>query len=152
MSILTVAFASRKVKFFAVAALAGAALLLSQTFASPKAHADEPMQPGVQQIVLPGQVSIDTNKPDYAYFYPGEWVQICYHVPGQGYFQIFDQQAGQAPKLLKSGYDYDGFGCFSGVVTPPYGMETLRIVYYVPWYEGGGVKQDTTHLQVGYPF
>jgi hypothetical protein len=141
-------FTSSRIKLLGLAALTGAALLMSQTFAAPKAHADEPMPP-VQQIVLPGQVSINVDK---SYYYPGEWIQVCYHVPGTGFFQILDKQPGQPQKVLKSGYDYDGFGCFWGQVTPPYGAETLTIRYYVPWNEGGGLKFANTTFQVMWPY
>jgi hypothetical protein len=143
------AFTSSRIKLFGLAALAGAALLLGQTLAAPRAHAGEPMPPGVQQIVLPSQVSINVDK---SYYYPGEWIQICYHVPGNGFFQILDKQPGQPPKVLKSGTDFDGFGCFWGQVTPPYGTETLTLVYYAPWYEGGGTKTANTSFHVVWPY
>jgi len=111
------------------------------------AHADQP--PGPQSIIVGGggQPTITTNK----FFYTaGEWAQICYHVPGPGYVQITDQQ-GYSVKTLVAGYDNGAGDCFWGTVTPPFGQECLRIVYWFPY---GGSSSNQTCFQVfpSYPF
>lgn len=144
MSILTAAFASRKLRLVALAALAGAALVLSQAFASQKAHAEEPMQPGIQQIVVPGSASINADRNFYRI---GDWAYICYNLPANGYFVITDHQSGQPVKVLKSQYGFAGLHCFWGVVTPPVGYETLRLYFYFPW---GGSTMAQDSFYVGY--
>jgi hypothetical protein len=147
MSILTAAFASRRIKFVGLAVLAGAALLVSQAFAGRAAHAEEPPQPGIQRIVVPGQgqVSIHANRD---YYNVGDWAYICYTLPTHGFFVITDHQPGLGEKVLKAEYGYGGFHCFWGQVTPPYGYETLRLVFYFPW---GGSAQDHDSFYVGLP-
>ena len=143
MSTLRAAFGSRRIKFLGLAVLAGAALLLTQAFAGRAAHADQPM-PGIQRIVPVGQASIHADR---NYYEAGDWAYICYTLPENGYFQIFDHQPGQAPKLLKSEYGFAGYHCFWGVVTPPFGYETLRLHFYFPW---GGSTQAQDSFYVGW--
>jgi len=138
------------IKLVALAALMAGALFAMGLAGSPAAHAGQPPAPqGPQAIVVVGgsQPSISTNK----YFYAaGEWAQICYHVPGPGYIQITDQQ-GYSVKTLLSGFDNGAGDCFWGTVTPPYGQECLRIVYWFPY---GGSSSNQTCFQVfpSYPF
>jgi len=146
MSILSAVFGSHRVKLLGLAALAAGAVLLSQTFAAPKAHADQPM-PGIQQIVVPGQPGQVSIHADRNFYYVGEWAYICYTLPANGYFMITDQQPGQGAKVLKSEYGYAGFNCFWGVVTPPFGYETLRLHFYFPW---GGSTQAQDSFYVGW--
>ncbi len=144
MSILTAAFASRQIKLLGLAALAGAALLLTQAFTGRAAHADEPMPPGIQRIVPVGQASIHADRD---YYQAGDWAYICYTLPENGYFVITDRQPGQAPRVLKQDYGFAGYHCFWGVVTPPFGYETLRLFFYFPW---GGNTQAQDSFYVGW--
>ena len=144
MSILGAVFGSHRVKLLGLAAIAAGVVLLSQTFAAPKAHADEPVAPGVQQIVVPGQASINANQ---NYYHVGEWAYICYTLPTNGYFMIMDHQPGQGAKVLKSEYGFSGMNCFWGQVTPPFGYETLKLYFYFPW---GGSAQAQDSFYVGY--
>jgi hypothetical protein len=135
------------IKLVALAALMAGALFAMGLAGSPAAHADQP--PGPQSIIVGGggQPTITTNK----FFYTaGEWAQICYHVPGPGYVQITDQQ-GYSVKTLVAGYDNGAGDCFWGTVTPPFGQECLRIVYWFPY---GGSSSNQTCFQVfpSYPF
>ena len=142
MSLFTAAFASRHIKLLGLAALTGAALLVSQAFAGRAAHAEEPPQPGIQQIVTPGQASINADR---NYYHVGDWAYICYTLPTNGYFYITDHQPGQPVKVLKSQYGYGGLDCFWGQVTPPFGYETLRLYFYFP-YGGSAQAQDTFYV------
>jgi hypothetical protein len=84
-------------------------------------------QPEPPSQVPPAQASITTDKGRYRV---GERIQICYTVPGSGPIKVIDTLVDGRRQVLRQGTD-DGTGdCFTGTVTPPAGVERLRLEVY----------------------
>ena len=70
----------------------------------------------------------------------GEWLQVCYSVPGPGPVTITDILPDGRTQVLLSGYDDGAGGCFWAQVTPPTGTECIRLDY---WTSAGSGSTQT---------
>jgi hypothetical protein len=115
--------APRALRRGAFIAVLGVLALAAQPLLGSVAHADGPSQP--QRIVVGPELRITTNRQHYDV---GDWIRICFTLPSPGSYAIYDWQDG-SPRLLKSGFNYDGH-CFWGRVTPPEGYEYLQLKFW----------------------
>ena len=74
--------------------------------------------------VRPGATRIWTDRPEYRV---GDTIEICYSVPAPGPIAITDILPGRRTQVLVFGVDDGRGGCLRGTVTPPTGVEHLRL-------------------------
>ena len=73
-----------------------------------------------------GGASISTDHFEYRL---NDVIQICYSVPGSGSVAVTDLLPDGRSQVILSTVDDGTGGCFSAVVTPPTGIECLRLDY-----------------------